>query len=189
MQPASIYKSTHKPLPRCLMGWILCFIMFAACGKATPVVYSEFVDIDKDGIPPNWEYTFSPVPFDSTEMVNGLFDVIVLVRYSNRCASKNVILDVESLSLEHMQPDSVRLSIPLLDSTDKPLGEGNLGVFETADTLARGIRIPEGYVVSLSSPLPSEETKGIIDIGIKLSRSGQTGFDIYDYLPVKDLFK
>lgn len=95
---------------------------------------------------------------------------------------------MESISLEHTAPDSARLTIPLLSKGGHPVGNGNLGIYETADTVARAIRIPEGFVVSLSSPLPSEQTAGIIDIGIKLSRSGQADFNIYDYIPVKDLF-
>lgn len=171
------------------MGWILCLLILSACGKDTPVVYSEFVTIGEKGIPLDWEYTFSPVPYDSAELATGRFDVIVLVRYSNRCVSKNVILDAESLSLEHTQPDSLRLNIPLFDPNGNPLGTGNLGVYEIADTIATGMRIPEGYVISLSSPVSSEETKGVLDIGIKLTRSGQEEFSVYKYLPVKNLFK
>lgn len=184
-----IIKSTHQPLFQRLMGWILCLFILSACGRQTPVVYSEFVSIDEKGIPTDWEYTFSPAPFDSTEMETGRFDVIVLVRYSNRCASKSVILDAESLSLEHSRPDSLRITIPLFDGKDSPRGNGNLGVYEIADTIASGIKIPQGYVISLSSPLPADDTKGIIDIGIKLSRSGQEEFNLYRYLPVKNLFK
>lgn len=188
MQSLSIIKSTHKPSSWCLMGWILCFIILTSCGKTTPVVYSEFVDIGDNGIPANWEYTFSPAPFDSTERISGLFDVIMVVRYSNRCASKSVIFDVESLSLEHTTPDSTRLSIPLIGPDGDPIGKGNLGVFEVTDTLARGINVPDGYVVSVSSPLPPEETAGIINVGIKLTRSGQEEFDIYRDLPFEDIF-
>lgn len=189
MQYPSIIKSTHKPVFRGLLGWILCLFILSACGRQTPVVYSEFVSIDEKGIPTDWEYTFSPAPFDSTERESGRFDVIVLVRYSNRCASKSVILDAESLSLDHCRPDSLRINIPLFDANDAPLGNGNLGVYEVADTIASGIIIPQGYVISLSSPLPADDTMGIIDIGVKLSRSGQEEFNLYRYLPVKNLFK
>ena len=147
----------------------------------SPVVYSEFAPIDDSGIPQNWEYTFTPVPFDSAEIEEGRFDLIAVVRYSNSCASKSVILDVESLSLEHSQPDSARVTIPLFSPDGEPLGRGNWGILEITDTLSKGISIPEGYVVSLSSPLDEKATKGILDIGLKLSRSGQKELNLYDY--------
>lgn len=171
-------KSTPVSSLRCLMGWILLCLMTTACGKLTPTVYSEFADIEGDGIPQNWEYTFSPVPFDSAEIAAGRFDMAIVVRYSNRCTSKSVIFDVESISLEHAKPDSVRITIPLFATDGTPLGKGNWGVYETADTLAKDIKLAEGYVVSLSSPLDKDATKGILDIGIKLSRSGQEDFNL-----------
>lgn len=169
------------------MGWILLSAVMSACGKLTPVVYSEFADIEGDGIPQNWEYTFCPVPFDSAEIVSGRFDLIAVVRYSNTCASKSVILDVESLSLEHSKPDSARVSIPLFFPDGTPTGKGNWGILEVSDTLARGISIPEGFVVSMSSPLDEEATKGILDLGLKLSRSGQKEFSLYNLLPISSI--
>lgn len=177
-------KSTSQSLSWRLMGWILLFMVMTACGKISSVVYSEFADIEGDGIPQNWEYTFSPVPFDSAEIATGRFDLIAVVRYSNTCASKSVILDVESLSLEHSQPDSARVTIPLFTPDGTPTGKGNWGILEITDTLSRGISIPEGFVVSLSSPLDADATKGILDIGLKLSRSGQKELSLYNLLPI-----
>ena len=175
-------KSTPLSLPKRLMGWILLLIVMNACGKFSPVVYSEFADIDGDGIPQNWEYTFCPVPADSSELATGRFDMIIVVRYSNRCASKSVILDVESLSLEHSEPDSARVTIPLFSAEGTPLGKGNWGILEIADTLAKGISIPEGFVVSMSSPLDEKDTEGILDIGIKLARTGQEEINLLNLI-------
>lgn len=177
-------KSTSRSLLWRLMGWILLSAVLSACGKMTPVVYSEFANINGDGIPQDWEYTFCPVPFDSTEIESGRFDLIAVVRYTNSCASKSVILDVESLSLEHSQPDSAQVTIPLFTADGVPTGKGNWGILEVSDTLSRGISIPEGFVVSLASPLDEEATKGILDIGLKLSRSGQKEFSLYNLLPI-----
>lgn len=175
-------KSIPVPLNKWLVGWILCLPILAACSQSYPVVYSEFADIDGEGIPQNWEYTFSPVPFDSTEMETGLFDVILIVRYSNRCASKSVIFDVESFSLQQSRPDSAKLNVQLITPDGAPAGKGNWGVFEITDTLAHAIKIPEGYVISVSSPLDSKSTEGILDIGIKLLRSGRKEFNLPDII-------
>ncbi|MBD5358284.1 MAG: gliding motility lipoprotein GldH [Bacteroides sp.] len=151
------------------------------------MVYSEFADVSEEGIDPNMGYTFNPVPFDSTDMISGRFDVIILVRYANTCASKSVIFDVESISLAQDQPDSVRVEIPLFDNDGIPYGKGNLGVFETSMLLATDMIVPEGYEISLATPLQTGETKGIIDIGIKLVRSGKKEFDLPSFLHLKEI--
>lgn len=162
--------------------WILFSLILTACGHLTPVVYSEFANIGEDGMLSNWAYTFYPVPFDSTDINTGQFDLILLVRYTNRCTSKSVILDVESFSATQSTPDSLRVEIPLFDSEGTPLGKGNFGMFETADTIASGIYIPDGYTISLSSPLPDEKTSGVIDVGVKLSRTGKKELNLFKIL-------
>ncbi len=167
------------------IAWILLSLLLAACGHLTPVVYSEFATIGEEGLITNWGYTFSPVPFDSTEIDSGRFDLLLIVRYSNRCVSKSVILDVESLSINRPEPDSLRVDIPLFDNEGNPFGKGNFGIYETVDTIASGITLSEGYTVFVSSPLPEKETRGITDIGIKLSRTGKTEFNLLKLLQLE----
>lgn len=189
MHSTPYIKFTRKTSSRRLHGWILFSLPLIACGitscgKLTPVVYSEFVNIGDKGIPQYWDYTFSPVPFDSTELELGHYDVILIVRYSNKCVSRSVIFDIESFSITQSHPDSTRVEIPLFKTDGVPVGKGNFGVFEITDTLSRDIKLPEGYVISISTPIPEEETKGIIDIGIKLSRTGQTELNIPELLKI-----
>lgn len=186
MQFSNHNKSTRKSSFQRLIGWILCSLLVGACGKLTPVVYSEFINVHEKGLAQNWVYTFNPVPFDSTEIANGKFDVILLVRYANSCGAKSVIFDVESFSIAQTQPDSTRVEIPLFYNDGVPYGKGNLGVFETTYTLATDMKLPESYEISLVTPLSPQETKGIIDIGIKLVRSGQKEFDLPDLLHLKE---
>lgn len=80
---------------------------------------------------------------------------------------------METISLVHDSPDSARVEIPLFYPNGEPAGKGNFGVYETAYTLAKDMALPEGYVVSISSPLEAKDTKGIIDIGLRLTRSGE----------------
>ncbi len=85
---------------------------------------------------------------------------------------KSVILNLEEFSLSHSKPDSLQASIRLFDNEGKPLGHGSYGVYEMADTIRRGISIPEGYSISVSSPLPMNSTAGINAVGVVLSYTG-----------------
>lgn len=139
------------------------------------VEYSSFIDISGDGIPENRAYVFFPVPADSLSSGIVDYDVILVVRYNSSAKAGSIILDVEELSLRDENPDTIRVSIPLFDDNDEPVGKGNYSIYEAADTLRHGIRIQDGYLLSVSTPLPREETIGIRSIGIILSRSGSGG--------------
>lgn len=157
-------------------GWFAFLFIITACSKVTPVEYSRFYDIPSDGMPQEMVYEFNPVPADSASIGKDLYDVVLTVRYNNRCRSSNVILDIEEISLENMRPDSTRIDIPLFDNEGKPAGSGNFGLFEISDTLRRAVPLQEGYSVSVSSPLPGEQTAGINAIGISAVPSGAVPF-------------
>lgn len=162
---------------RRLTGWIPFFLSLAcgfplqSCMENGGVEYSSFVDIGNDGIPPGWEYEFTPIPADSSSIGKIQYDVILVVRYSTECSSKDMLLDIEEFSLEQAQPDSISVKIPLFNSANEPLGKGIYSIYETSDTIMRKKMIPEGYSLSISSHVAQEETKGIKAIGVVLSRS------------------
>lgn len=153
-------------------GWIVFSLLLSACVEITPVEYSQFDTFKTNGIPMGWVADFSPHPADSADLDKGLFDVVLTVRFNSRSRSRNIVLDVEEYSLSHPAPDSTRLDITLFSDNGKPLGNGNLGLFEITDTLRRAVPIHEGYMISISTPLSPEETVGINAIGISLARTG-----------------
>ncbi len=141
------------------------------CDELRTPNFSEYTHIPPQGIPQGWEFEFNPmapdaISADSAALAQGVHDVVVAIRYTNRSLARNVIINVEEMSLQHERPDSLSLTIPLFDSDGRPTGKGNFGVYELADTIRRGIPIPEGYTISLSSPLADSITSGISDIGI-----------------------
>lgn len=175
--------SKIKPiLPSYLLrktGWTVFLILFfpviaTSCFENAGVEYSHFAEIGESGIPEDWEYEFSPVPADSASFGKVPFDLILVVRYSSSTRSKDVILNIEDFSFEQEHPDTTELTIPLFNKDNEPLGKGNFAIYEIADTLRRGITIPQGFTISVSSPLPQEETAGIRSIGIVLSRTGSS---------------
>lgn len=142
--------------------------MMPGCGPISVADYSGFVNIPSEGMPTGWEYEFSPEASDSGIKLTGNYDVIIAVRYTNQCPSKSVILNIEELSLAHEKPDSATVEIQLFDNDGLPLGKSRYGVNETFYTLRKDYKVPEGYVISISSPLSTEATAGVKAVGLLL---------------------
>ncbi len=143
-------------------------IVLPGCSQIKTADYSGFTNIGNEGMPTNWVYELSPFSPDSTLTLPGVYDVVIAVRYTNNCPSQSVIFNIEQFSLAHEQPDSARIEIPLFDKEGVALGKTRYGINEMTDTIRRGYRIPEGYTLSLSSPLPTEATAGIKAVGLVL---------------------
>lgn len=160
-------------------GWIvfssfLFSILCSSCLQNAGVEYSCFAATGETGISENWEYEFSPIPADSASIGKIPYDLILVVRYSSTTESKDVMFDIEEFSLQQDSPDTTSVKVSLFNEENKPLGKGNFSIYEITDTLRHGMKIPEGYTISVSSPLPQEETRGINAIGIVLSRTGSS---------------
>ncbi len=157
-------------------GWItLVFILSflaitnVSCLHTENIVYSEFRNIGEEGIPEDWEYEFSPFPSDSSMAINGRFDLILAIRYTEECKAREVAMNIEEFSLGQERPDTLNATLQLFNEFEEPLGKGIYTVYEITDTIRRNIKIVDGYSVSVSSPVPMEKTKGINAIGIILS--------------------
>lgn len=152
-----------------LLARLLLFALPSAlrgCGDIRTPDYSEYTHIPPEGIPQGWEFEFNPIGSDSASLVDGRHEVVVALRYTNRSRTRNLILNVEEMSLWHETPDTLTLTIPLFDSNGRPLGKGNYGVYEIADTIRKNMKVPPGYSIALSSPLSDSVTSGISDIGV-----------------------
>lgn len=136
-----------------------------SCGKNDYPVYSEFATINESGIPQNAIISFSPEESDTTLSFNGLYDAVIVVRYTKKVTSDTIFLNLEEFSAKTQVPDSSQLNIPLFDDKGNPRGRGTYGVFEIRDTIHHAIPIPEGYSALFSSPVETAYTKGIKSIG------------------------
>lgn len=141
-----------------------------SCNRLPVADYSEFIDIPPSGIPQNRCYDFATTASDSAEVISGRHDAVIAVRYTGRCPSRSIILNIEEFSLSHECPDTIRLELQLFDEKGNPEGKGAYGIYEITDTLHKGIAIPDGYILSFSSPLPDKKTAGIKSIGLILNR-------------------
>lgn len=141
-----------------------------SCSRLPVADFSEFVDFPPSGIPQNREYDFFVTAADSADVVSGRHNALLVVRYSAKCPSRSIILNIEELSLSHCRPDTTKLELQLFDNDGLPLGKGAYGIYEITDTLHKGIVIPDGYTLSFSSPLPDGKTAGVKSIGLVVKR-------------------
>lgn len=151
-------------------AFVLCFaiLFLSGCREAAipKVAYSGFVDMPAEGIPTNWVYEFNATESDSLDVISGTHNVVIIVRYTYDCPSKDLVLYLEETSLAQEKPDSATLKLNLFNGEGRRVGKGGYGIFEIADTIRRNERINDGYTVSVSSPLPENQTSGIKAIGI-----------------------
>ena len=144
-------------------------LAFCACNQIPQTDYSSFIDIPAEGMPENWEFDFTPTAEDSAAVMSRPQNAVLIIRYTGACPSREILLNLEEVSLAGEIPDSTSLRIPLFTENGTPLGNGVYGVYEIADTIHRGIKVPDGYVLSVSSPLSQGDTRGIKSIGLILS--------------------
>ena len=106
-----------------------------SCDYLPAIDYSSFADIPTQGMPADWQYDFSVTSKDSADVLSGIHDVVLVVRYTDDCHSTSITLNIEEISFNHHDPDSVSIEIPFFSEKGKPLGSGVYGIYEVADTL------------------------------------------------------
>ncbi len=143
-------------------------LMMPGCSQINVADYSGFTNIPPSGMPTGWEYELAPEAVDSVLDLSKLYDVVLSVRYTASCPSKNIIFNIEEFSMAHERPDSSKVELQLFDKDGQPEGHSRYGIIEITDTIRKDYHIPAGYSFSLSSPLPQEATRGIKAVGLIL---------------------
>lgn len=152
---------------RTLLSFLISLTLVASgCNRINIADYSTYVGMPTDGMPTDMNFELAPESIDTILDLTKPYDVIVAVRYTNSCPSKNVIFNIEEFSLNQECPDSLRMELSLFNNEGRPIGKNMYGIIEITDTLHKDFRIPQGYSFSLSSPLPPSSTIGIKAIGL-----------------------
>lgn len=153
--------------------FILLFIasaafVFAGCRRVDNVVWSRYTSIPSEGWDPVNVIPFFPWPEDSINNPNDRYSLILSARFSSRNKVSTLHLVVHQED-EGGDIKSDTLSLRLAPPADSPVGKGAYAVYETVDTLERGIAIRPGYCVELQSLSAPENSRGIMDIGLILA--------------------
>ena len=150
---------------------IISIILLVACRRVESVVWSSYSEIPPEGWDPIHVLGFSPWPEDSVVRPQDRYSLVLSLRFPSRRT-------IPPLSIVVRQEDNTRflradtLVIHPVPPATSPFGQGAYGVYETSDTIARGITLSDGYLVELQNLSPSEDTAGLIDVGLTLFLEG-----------------
>ena len=141
--------------------------ILSGCRRVNNVVWSKYVSLPEDGWDPVNVIPFFPWPEDSIANPGDRYSLILSVRFSpiNRPSKLHLVMRQDS---DEGGESSDTLAVDLLPPQSTPVGRGTYAVYETVDTLLRGIDLKPGYCVELQSLSMTDNTKGIIDIGMIL---------------------
>lgn len=143
---------------------IICVL--TGCRHTGNTVYAYFADIDETGWDPFDEIVFMPYPMDSVVSPGEVFDLAVCVRYRADSPIESIPLTIgfQSDTDNEAVYDTVAIPLPTNQGlTHRP------SFYETCDTIRR-MRIDHGFMVTVASLLRKEDAKGIVNIGMTLSR-------------------
>ena len=145
----------------------LALISVSCAGSDTPV-YSHFEQIGSDGWDPCDMLVFEPWPADSADAVSASFDMELVLRYSMRhpVADLPVAVTVED------EEGTVRSDTVIVNSESRGNvdSKSRYGVREIIFPLAGGVRLTDGYMVTLTPVASREHTKGLLNVGIVMTR-------------------
>lgn len=150
--------------PKVLPLFLLGFFLFISCGKIKKIGYSEFNDFGYSGMMPSVVYEYFPCKVLEKDSIDKIYDINLVVKYSLRCHSETLPLEMEVSSLESDTIITEHIDVQLFDKDGVPKGKGNYGVYEKIIPLRKRAKIEEGQSISFSTPMP--EAKGIVALGV-----------------------
>ncbi|MDE5870117.1 MAG: hypothetical protein K2H18_07775 [Muribaculaceae bacterium] len=161
----SSHSSTYNPFV--LLAITIIALTAYGCRRVNNVVWSKYSDLPEEGWDPINVIPFFPWPEDSLTTSDDRYSVLLSVRFSSIDTPTTLHLAVNQESdTGFIHSDTI--AVPLLPPVEKVMGRGAYGVFETVDTIIRGVTLQPGYCVELQSLSAPENTVGIKDIGLVL---------------------
>lgn len=152
---------------------IFCFfinllLLFTACHHNNANKDFIFISLGEEGMIPDKQYVFQP--FDSLKNLdkNEIYDINLVIRFSESCHINQLHLGYEYSSPECDSIFNDKVTVPLFNDKDGFIGKGNFTIYQTQIPLLRKIPFQEGFFIAFQSL--TKNTKGILDIGINLNK-------------------
>lgn len=142
-------------------------VVATGCRKVNNTLYIHYADLEAAPGRPIKPVSFEPWPADSAW--NGhRMDLTLMVRYREHLpmAPLRLIAAIEDAEGE-IRNDT--LTIDLFDNQGNPRIDSRFGICEWSDTLLHDFTLRPGLSVCLTPLNSAENTKGVLNIGIKLS--------------------
>lgn len=139
------------------------------CRRIDNVVYAEYQPVDESGWNPITVYGFSPWPMDSIYSTSDRYNLEVCVRFNRLRGNPELNMLVRQFFADGGEKaDTLRMRL-----SDR--GDGMKcahGICEVTETIATGIPIEEGYFVEMQSLTPADRSRGLINVGMRMSETG-----------------
>lgn len=148
----------------CLLG--------VGCVKSDNVAYSKFLAVSEDGWSRMDCANFLVADGDTIIQLadSTLYDVIMVVRYTNEYPYQQLYLSVEEMyHVGEFVTDTVAFDIAYPDG--RLLGGVQGGLHESVDTLRRAVRLSRDYSLTVSHCMSEELLQGVSDVGILIKES------------------
>lgn len=142
--------------------------LLGSCRRVDRTVFASFVDIGETGWDPVNVIGFNPWPLDSVSTPSDRYGLSVIVRFDPATAPSGLPLFVR-LEDENGEIATDTLRIVLKDDDGHPRGRKSLVLSEVAHEIRRDLSLTDGFSVELTTLLPADMTRGITNIGVKMT--------------------
>lgn len=154
---------------------VLSALAVCSCGNTDRPLrpsYSHFERIPTDGWDPTDIIQFEPWPLDSTETANNVYRMDLVLRYSARNSLESLPL---ALTIEDGNGETITDTIVIGNGpagVRKPTWHERTqyGVREVTAGLQEHVRLSDGYAVSISPLIERNNTVGLLNVGLMLTR-------------------
>ena len=149
-----------------LLGALTVSLAFVAC-REDETIWTKSINLPES----KWDYgnklVFEP---DSEKLImDDAHRLVLFVRYKGDASLKTLPLIVETeSSVDGFEYSLDTVKMMLFDERDIPLGRGNYGMYERADTFNLNYPIVAGWTLTVTPDVIGEETDGIVSFGISL---------------------
>lgn len=165
----------HRALRAVLTIAAALWLLLTSCREVNDTVYSRYADIPSDGWAPQEAVCFEVFPADSSLSGHNMrLELLVRYRASEPVGEIPLEVNVEDESGE-LLADTLKLR--LFDASGNAADPQVFGIAEHAVTLIANFPLRRNLSVRTSPLTGPEETRGLLNIGTKLSKSSNHGSD------------
>lgn len=147
-------------------------LLVTSCRQSGGVDYSHFEQIGSEGWDPLDQLVFEPWPMDSVLVPGRTYRMRLVFRYSTLAKVPDLPLAV-TVEDENgvMRSDTIVINH---DGDSSVARKTKYGVREFGITLDPSVALRDGYAVTLSPLASREQTQGLLNVGIILTRGADS---------------
>lgn len=139
-------------------------LSFFSCVRDSKIYNVSFYEFPASGLIPSKDYIFYPFENWNHDSINNIYNLFLVVRYTDQCKLKYLKLNVESSSFNYDSIHNEVVKIDLFDNDNHFCGKGGFGFYENSFPIIKNQPFDENLSIAVSSA--EKDTKGIIALGL-----------------------